>query len=89
MTIEKKTAEQHEIIIEDLNTDIKKLNEFFEYTQETKIDAEVKRDILNRVNKEIEWLEQIKDEEQESLEFESLRDEINDYHIEEWENNIL
>jgi len=69
MTTHNKTIEQHEVFIEDLNQDIKRLNEFVEYTQDTRIDTEVKRDILHRLESEIEWLEQIRAEEQEAVLF--------------------
>ena len=65
-----KSIDRIEIEIEDLTQDIKKLTEFLEYTQDSKIETEVKRDILHRLEKEIEWLEQIREEENDALLFE-------------------
>jgi len=79
-----KTPEQHELTIEDLSLDITRLNEFLEYSQNSRIDGDIKREFVNRLIKEIDWLEQIRTDEQEALNFKELMiDEKVDNEIDE------
>ena len=76
-----KTTEQIEVTIEDLTADIKRLNEFLEYTLNSKLDGEIKREFAHRLENEIEWFEQIKQDEIDALNY---RDYCQDIEFEEY-----
>lgn len=80
--------EIREVHIEDLTADIKRLNEFLEYTQTAKIDSDIKNEFSNRIIKEIDWLEQIREEEEEALSFieMGIDNEIEELRIKSHEN---
>lgn len=84
-----KTTEQIEVTIEDLTADIKRLNEFLEYTLNSKLDSEIKREFAHRLEKEIEWFEQIKQDEIDALNYKDLAEEIEfeEYRLKKFEKN--
>lgn len=80
-----RTQEQIENSIEETETEIKRVVEFMEFTLNSKLQADIKADFSKRLNNELEWLYNIRDEEAEAL---HNRD-IKEWHEEEGELNIL
>lgn len=75
-----RTNEQIEVSIEDTQTEIKRVAEFLEVTLNSKIDSSLKTEFSKRLNSELEWLYNIKAEEEQAL---SDRDLAVDSYIEE------
>lgn len=67
--MEKKSIDRIEVAIEDTTAELKRLTEFLEFTLNSRLDSEIKREFSNRLEKEIEWLEQIRQEDSEALSF--------------------
>lgn len=62
-----RTTEQIQISVEDTQTEIKRVAEFLELTLNSKIDSSIKSEFQKRLSTELEWLYNIKDEEEEAL----------------------
>lgn len=64
-----RTIDEIEISIEETETEIKRVTEFLEFTLSSRIDSSIKAEFSKRLNSELEWLYNIKEEEQEALSY--------------------
>lgn len=62
-----RTQEQIENSIEETEHEIKRVVEVNEFILTSKIESDIKREFSKRLNSELEWLYNIRDEEQEAL----------------------
>jgi Asp-tRNA(Asn)/Glu-tRNA(Gln) amidotransferase B subunit len=75
-----KTAESLEVSIEETEKELKEIEGFICLVNEAKISPEIKRDFLNRLNIEQEWLETLIEDDKSAIDF---LDAQTDAYIEE------